>query len=153
MLFMQILSENGILFQWQSHGYHSKSFKISSAFKNLSLSKISFCHQVEKVSHVLPKIRVKTMLTVLAKEKDEQWRNDLAKMWMMLYMHFLNLSMIISQRRFFIRNLSIGISETTNCKVGCVILMVVVSILPHAEFGPNDHQKDASDFKTRIVKF
>ena len=31
-------------------------------------------------------------------------------------------------------------------KVGCVFSMVVVSILPHAEFGPNDHQKDAPHF-------
>ena len=29
------------------------------------------------------------------------------------------------------------------CKVGCVVVMVVVSILPHAEFGPNDHRQDA----------
>ena len=28
-------------------------------------------------------------------------------------------------------------------KLGCVVRMVVDSILPHAEFGPNDHQKDA----------
>ena len=26
-----------------------------------------------------------------------------------------------------------------NCKVGCVFAMIVVSILPHAEFGFNDH--------------
>ena len=31
-------------------------------------------------------------------------------------------------------------------KVGCVFPMVVVSILPHAEFEPNDHQKDTPDF-------
>ena len=28
-------------------------------------------------------------------------------------------------------------------KVGCVFLMVRVSILPHAEFGQNDHREDA----------
>ena len=28
-------------------------------------------------------------------------------------------------------------------KLGCVVRMVVDSILPHAECGPNDHQKDA----------
>ena len=33
------------------------------------------------------------------------------------------------------------------CKVGCVVVMVVVSILPHAEFGPNDHRQDAPHFK------
>ena len=32
--------------------------------------------------------------------------------------------------------------ETFN-KAGCVISMVIVSILPHAELGPNDHQDDA----------
>ena len=31
-------------------------------------------------------------------------------------------------------------------KVGCVFPMVVVSILPHAEFGPNDHREDAPHF-------
>ena len=31
-------------------------------------------------------------------------------------------------------------------KVGCVYPMVVVSILPHAEFEPNDHQEDAYHF-------
>ena len=29
-------------------------------------------------------------------------------------------------------------------KVGCVFPIVVVSILPHAEFGPNEHREDAS---------
>ena len=36
------------------------------------------------------------------------------------------------------------------CKVGCVVVMVVVSILPHAEFGPNDHRKDAPPFTNNI---
>ena len=31
-------------------------------------------------------------------------------------------------------------------KVGCIFPMVVVSILPQAEFGPNDHQEDAPYF-------
>ena len=31
-------------------------------------------------------------------------------------------------------------------KLGCVIRMVVGSILPHAECGPNDHRKDAPPF-------
>ena len=35
-------------------------------------------------------------------------------------------------------------------KVGCVFPMVVVSILPHTEFGPNDHREDASHF---ILKY
>ena len=30
--------------------------------------------------------------------------------------------------------------------VGCVFPMVVVSILPHAEFGPNEHRVDAPHF-------
>ena len=33
-----------------------------------------------------------------------------------------------------------------NVKLGCVVRMVVDSILPHAESGPNDHRKDASPF-------
>ena len=32
------------------------------------------------------------------------------------------------------------------CKVGCVIPMIVVSILPHAEYGSNDYQEDAPHF-------
>ena len=32
-------------------------------------------------------------------------------------------------------------------KVGCVFPMIVVSILPHAEFGPNDQWEDAAHFK------
>ena len=31
-------------------------------------------------------------------------------------------------------------------KVGCVLPMVIVCILPHAEFGPNGHQKDVPHF-------
>ena len=31
-------------------------------------------------------------------------------------------------------------------KLGCVVRMVVDSILPHAESGPNDHRKDAPPF-------
>jgi len=31
-------------------------------------------------------------------------------------------------------------------KAGCVVPMLIVSILPHAEIGPNDHRKDASHF-------
>ena len=33
------------------------------------------------------------------------------------------------------------------CKLGCVIRMVVDSMLPHAESGPNDHRKDAPPFR------
>ena len=34
-------------------------------------------------------------------------------------------------------------------KVGCVFLIVVVSILPRAEFGPSDHREDAFRFITK----
>ena len=33
-----------------------------------------------------------------------------------------------------------------NCKAGCVFRMVIVSILPHAEFWPDDHREDAPHF-------
>ena len=36
-------------------------------------------------------------------------------------------------------------------KVGCVLPMVVVSILLRVEFGPNDHRKDSPDF-IRVVR-
>ena len=32
-------------------------------------------------------------------------------------------------------------------KLGCVVRMVVDSILPHAKSGPNDHRQDASPFR------
>ena len=31
-------------------------------------------------------------------------------------------------------------------KVGCVFPMVIIPILPRAEFGPNDHREDAAHF-------
>ena len=31
-------------------------------------------------------------------------------------------------------------------KVGCAFPMVIVTIMPHAEFGPNDHRVDAPHF-------
>ena len=40
--------------------------------------------------------------------------------------------------------------EITN-KVECVFPIVVDSMLPHAEFGPNDHRKDAPRFTTRNI--
>ena len=36
-------------------------------------------------------------------------------------------------------------------KLECVILMAVVSILPHTEFGPNDHREDAPHFSIRVL--
>ena len=38
-------------------------------------------------------------------------------------------------------------------KPGCVVSMDVDSILPHAESGPNDHLKDAPQFKVRYNPF
>jgi len=37
-------------------------------------------------------------------------------------------------------------NEFDKNKVGCVFPMFVVSILPHAEFGSNDHREDAPHF-------
>ena len=34
-------------------------------------------------------------------------------------------------------------------KIECVVRLVVDSILPHAELGPNDHRKYESPFRTR----
>ena len=36
--------------------------------------------------------------------------------------------------------------QKIKCKLGCVVRMVVDSILPHAESGPNDNWKDAPPF-------
>ena len=45
------------------------------------------------------------------------------------------------------------IASASHDKLGCVVrmiaTMVVDTILPHAECGPNDHRKDAPPFKTR----
>ena len=38
-----------------------------------------------------------------------------------------------------------------HCWVPCVVKMVVDSILPHVESGPNDHRKDAPPFKSPTV--
>ena len=36
-------------------------------------------------------------------------------------------------------------------KLGCVVRMVVDSILPHVESGPNDHRKDAPQFSSQYA--
>ena len=40
-----------------------------------------------------------------------------------------------------------------NNKVGCAFLMVVVSMLPHAEIGRNDHPEGSSHFICTIKTF
>ena len=35
-------------------------------------------------------------------------------------------------------------------KVGCVFPMIVVSLLPHADYGRNDHREDAFHFINEI---
>ena len=45
-----------------------------------------------------------------------------------------------------------AIGWTGNPSLGCVVKMVVDSILPHAVFGPNDHRKDAPPFITKSTK-
>ena len=40
-----------------------------------------------------------------------------------------------------------------SAKLGCVVRMVVDSILPHTECGPNDHRKDAPRFITDQILF
>ena len=44
---------------------------------------------------------------------------------------------------------------TVSFKLGCVVRMVVDSILPQAECGPNDHRKDAPLFSPhwKLVRF
>ena len=44
------------------------------------------------------------------------------------------------------RNAIFNTSTLTSNKVACVFSKVVDSILPHAEFGSNDHQEDALNF-------
>ena len=41
------------------------------------------------------------------------------------------------------RSVTVGLM---NSKLGCVVRMVVDSILPHVESGPNDHRKDTPPF-------
>ena len=40
----------------------------------------------------------------------------------------------------------------SHSKVGCVFAMVVVSILPHAKFGRNDHREDAPHFRIQLFR-
>ena len=39
-----------------------------------------------------------------------------------------------------------NIDQGISAKVGCPFPVVLVSILPHAEFGPDDHREDAPHF-------
>ena len=41
----------------------------------------------------------------------------------------------------------------TMTKLRCVVRMVVDSILPHAEFGQNDHRRDAPPFRLNNYSF
>ena len=45
------------------------------------------------------------------------------------------------------RNYLRQVSKRIFSKVGCVFPMVVVSILPHAEFGQNDHREHTPHFR------
>ena len=45
-----------------------------------------------------------------------------------------------------------GLFYTAFCKKGCVLLMVVVFIPPHAESGPNEHWQDAPNFTQCCVQ-
>ena len=47
---------------------------------------------------------------------------------------------------FILRNAFKNYRLKLKIKVGCIYPMVVVSILPHAEFGPNEHQEEAHHF-------
>ena len=43
------------------------------------------------------------------------------------------------------------IYRSISYKLGCVVRMVVDSILPHAECGPNDNRKDAPSYKLLLI--
>ena len=53
--------------------------------------------------------------------------------------------------RFGVLSRNISPSFHRDSKVGSVFPMVFVSILRQAEFGPNDHQEDASHFGNRMI--
>ena len=42
-------------------------------------------------------------------------------------------------------------SKFIKFKVGCIFPMVVVSLLPHVEFGLNDYREDAPHFTFEII--
>ena len=56
------------------------------------------------------------------------------------------MSFPVKRSQKFPKNLPIRVKLLQDIKVGCVFPMVVVSILPHAEFGQNDHREDAPHF-------
>ena len=41
---------------------------------------------------------------------------------------------------------------SNSIKLGCVVRMIVDSLLPHAEFGQNDHRKHASPFRANSIR-
>ena len=57
----------------------------------------------------------------------------------------INMSKVCSFVHFSGHNWG-NLEISSSHKLGCVVRMVVDSILPHAECGPNDHRKDAPPF-------
>ena len=70
----------------------------------------------------------------------------------------VNASIKILQKNIFLRYWPLGcvwsplVDGLKGSKVGCVFPLVVVSILPHADFGRNDHREDAPHFNWRSWK-
>ena len=60
-------------------------------------------------------------------------------------MNSLSLSRIHDQYTIFIMNSLLSI-VLKHYKVECVLPMVAISLLPHAEIGRNDHREDALPF-------
>ena len=54
---------------------------------------------------------------------------------------------------FMVSRESLVETLTISDKLGRIFPMVVVSIPPHAEVGPNDHRKDAPHFSSALVCF
>ena len=55
--------------------------------------------------------------------------------------------LIVNSSQQFMKKLHLGCASVCiHIKVGCVSPMIIVSILHHAEFGPNDHREDAPHF-------
>ena len=59
-------------------------------------------------------------------------------------MNFEKMAVKIRVKIKFFLDAKILLSKTS--KLGCVVRMVIDSILPHAEFGPNDHRKETLPF-------
>jgi len=87
------------------------------------------------------------------------WNSFLVKVKLWLIINIKNelprLSIMQSYIPFYTKNTFTVVNPTVGSpltnKLGSLVRMVIDSILPHAECGPNDHREDASPFNLFVI--